>query len=313
MLLFAVCGLLVGSSVTVELPMEARCTGTEVELGEIATIRSDDLDLAARVEAIEIGYAPSPGYSRVIRSDRLEQLLTRRMPDVEFHFRGHGRTRVEPTVAKVPAEDLVSTARAELDRVFGPLEAEFSQNRVVQAIDVPASESGWRLRARPGSIVRPTSGVFTVPVEVYVDGTLYRIVQTSWRAEVFETRSVLARTVRAGDTLTPDMFEARRVRVTSYNDRSPLPPAFLEKAVANRNLAPGETVQGSDVYRAAVVQQGARLQLMVTKGRIRATVAAEALHAGAIGESIRVKNLLTEEHLTAVVKSRDLVEIDITQ
>lgn len=313
MLLFAIMGLAGASSVTVELPMEARCAGTEIEFGEIATISADDAELVARVESIEIGYAPSPGYSRVLRSDRLAQILERRLPDVEVRFVGHPRTRVSPEITEVSTDALVSTAQTELERVFGPLEANFELNRAVQGIEVPASEQGWNLRARPGSIARPTSGVFNVPIEVYVDGQLYRIVQTSWRAEVFETRAVLAHTVRAGETLDPAMFERRRVRVTPYNERSPLPPELLQRAVANRNLAPGEMVQSTDVYRAPVVHSGARIQLSVRKGRIRATVPAEALGSGAIGQSVRVKNLLTDEAMNGIVKSRDLVEIDITQ
>lgn len=305
--------LLAAGALTIELSMDATCKGTEIELAEIATIHGADKALVAQAGAIEIGYAPSPGFSRVVRADRLAQIVRRQLPGVDVVFTGDRRTRVAPEVTAITGGELEATARVELVEVFRRLDADFRINTHLQQIEVPTSANGYTLRARPGSISRPTSGTFTVPVEVYVDGSIYRIIWTSWQANVYESRPVLAQTVRAGERLRPEMFETRQVRVTPRSQPASMPTASLVNAVASRSLAPGDQVGLKDVYRNNVIEYGARIQLLVTKGKIRAKVPVEAEQAGAIGHRIRVKNAVTGESMTAVVRSRDLVEIDLTR
>lgn len=305
--------LLAAGGLTVELKLEATCTGTEIELGEVAQIRGDDPLLVERAKEIELGYAPSPGYSRIFRGKRLELMLERQLEGVDVTVVGAPRTRISPETTSVSAKEITEVAKKELLRAFARLEVEYQLNGVVPDIQIPTSESGWRLRARPGAITRPTTGNFSVPVDVLIDGLPYRTIWTSWRTDVYEARPVLATSVAAGQRLTPGMFETRRVRVTKENDRNDLPPTVLTNAIASRNLAPGEAIGSKDVYRAPVVQRESIVQLCVRKGAVSAKVGAVVLEPGALGDRVRVQNVLTKEHMTAVVVSRDLVEIDLTR
>jgi len=150
-----------------------------------------------------------------------------------------------------------------------------------------------------------------VPVEVLVDGVRYRTVWTSWRVDVWETRPVLSRPVRAGEELRPELFSRARVQVGRTVGMEPLDPSQVAGAVAKHDLAQGEGVTAMDVHRPAAVVLGATLFLRVKKGPIEARVSALALETGAVGDRIRIKTVEAGQELVATVVGRDLCEITL--
>ncbi len=310
MMLFAACALTLASSVTVDLPMEAHVNGTEIELGEVAQVLGTDPEAVRLVESIELGYAPAPGYSRLLHADRIRAILASKAPDVAVRMAGQRAIRVWPAVQEVAVEDLQKVALAELRRCYATGDATFEAASALPKVVVPAGAGSHRLRAKVDE-KRLVSGTISVPVEVLVDDVVYRTVWTSWKAEVYETRPVLTRTVKAGEVLAPGMFERRRVRVQGGSQAKPLGDDQLLGAVAARDLAPGAVVVGTDVHRPSIVGIGDVVFLTVKKGSIEARVSAVAMGVGAAGDRIRVRTVNTNQELTAVIKSRDVVQIDL--
>ena len=303
-------GSLLLGGVTVTLPMEAHVRGTEIELGEIAQVVGADPEEVDRVAALELGYAPAPGYSRVFVAKRIRQTLLRRLPGVDVRFAGQEACRVFPEVEDVPAAEILAAARAQLVQTLGTREGTFEPVGELPPVSVPAGATERELRARLDGIPA-AGGTISVPVDLLVDGTRYRTVWTSWTVRVWEVRAVLARPVRVGQGLRPEMFERRRVLVRNGGQAKPLGAAFLAGAVAVRDLAPGEMVTASDVHRPIVVTLGETLFLRVRKGPIEARVSALALESGAIGDRIRVRTLDSGQELVAYIVSRDLCKIDL--
>ncbi len=300
-------GALVLSGVTVTLPMETEVRGTEITLGEIARIDGEPADVA-RVSAIPIGYAPSPGYSRLLRDDRLAETVRRAAPGLAVRFAGEPACRVWPAIETIPSARLVDAARAALDELAAGVDATVAPASPVADLRVPlgAAPATLVVRREPREL---RTGTLTIPVEVLVDGTTYRTVFTSWRVERFATVPVLARDVSAGEVLGPQLFERRRVRLESFQDGSALPGDVVVGAVLARDLVAGSTVSRTDVERPRIVFAGDVLVLEVKSGAIRARVPAEAQESGSIGDRIRVA--ASGRELSAVVRGRDLVEIDL--
>lgn len=306
--LLATLSLTISPAISVELPMEAYVIGTEIELGEIADIVGANPDEVRLIESIELGYAPAPGYSRLLRADRIKNLLARKVPTLKIEMRGQRATRVWPQVVEIPDADVHTVALTELRRTYSKKDATFELASALPKIVVPAGAKSHDLRARVDE-TRLVSGHISIPVEILVDGAVYRTVWTNWKTEVYETVPVLTQRVRAGETLAPEMFARQRVRLTAGAKAKPLPLERILGAVAARDLAPGEVVTGIDVHRPALVALGDSIFLCVKKGGIEARVPAIAKSAGAAGDRIRVQTIDTRQELTAVVRTRDLAEI----
>lgn len=301
---------------TVTLPPEAKVRGTEVELGEVALISGLDGELVDRLRALELGYAPAPGFSRLITSEKIRAVLGHELPGLDIRVAGERACRVWPEVEEIRPEVIEEAARAELLRAFGGREASFTLKDPLPLVRVPLGGEGVGAEAGEGRALvarAPAgelhSGLLGVPVEILVDGLRYRTVWTSWRVEVWETRPVLARPVRAGEELRPELFERSRVRVGAEARPEPLDPATVLGSVARRDLAPGEPVTALDVHRPAAVTLGSTLFLRVKKGPIEARVSVLALETGSVGQRIRVKTIDSGQELLATIAGRDRCEI----
>ena len=301
--------LFLASVVTVSLPMEAEVRGTEVELGEIASLEGAEPELLERLRALELGYSPAPGYSRLLARERITELARQRVPEAEVRFTGERACRVRPVVLEIAEADLLAAARAELALRFSGNDASFEPRDRLPAVAVPEGASAPRLRARV-TTSELASGTVNVPVEILVDDVLYRTVWTVWRAEVWHTLPVLVREVRAGETLSADMFERRRIPWDGATVQ-PLPAASVGGSIATRDLVAGSIVTGRDVHHPTVITAGSAIFVRVRKGSIEARTAGLALASGAVGERVRVRTLNGGQELLATVVSAELVSVEL--
>jgi flagella basal body P-ring formation protein FlgA len=298
------------AGVTVTLPVEAKIKGTEIELGELCLVAGLDAELVERVRAIELGYAPAPGFSRLLTVERIRAELAKAFPNVEIQVAGERACRVWPQVEELAPAVLEEAARLELVRAFAGKEATFTLADPIAAVKVPLGEQKSRVNARkPAGELR--GGVVGVPVEVLVDGLRYRTIWTAWRVELWETRPVLSRPVKAGEELRPELFARARIEVGREAELETLDPRAVAGSVARRDLAAGERVTLHDVHRPAAVTLGAALFLRVKKGPIEARVPALALETGSVGDRIRVKTIEAGAELVATVVGRDLCEVSL--
>lgn len=308
--MFAIASLAL-TSVTLTLPVEAHVSGTELTVGALGLVESTDPALRERVSQLELGYAPAPGYSRLLLAWRLEQMVESRVPGVDLVVVGEAACRVWPVVQTIPSTDILDAALQELRLLAGVEDATFEPNGYVSPVQVPAGHAGVELRTRL-TVDHLTSGVLAVPVRVLVDGTPYRTVWTSWTAEVWEDRPVLRQPVQAGQRLTPDLFTTTRVR-RERPQTSGLAGELLAGSVAARDLAPGAVVGDLDVHRPMVLERGDSVFIQVRKGLVVARRQGLAMQAGAMGDRVRVQLEDSKHELTGRVVGRDLVEVALDQ
>lgn len=301
---------LILSGVTVGLPMEADVRGTEITLADVATVTGDDAAEVQTVLDVSLGYAPAPGYSRLLTLAYLERAIAAGAPGVEVAFEGEASVRVRPVVERIEPETVLALAEAEVRRQVGDADAEVTAVDSLAAIQVPAGALPAELVVRPlGREVTP--GTWSVAVEVRVDGNLWRTLWSRWDVTVWETVPVLARDVSAGEPLTVSLFERRRIEVRGRTARGVLDPMALLGSTAARDLPEGHLVVAGDVHRPVIVQVHDTLFVQVTRGSVTARVPARALEAGAVGDRIRLRTLTGDKELSAVVRTRDLAVIDL--
>jgi len=302
--------LVIAGGLHVELKPEAHVRGTELRLDEIALVESDDAALAERARAIGVGYTPAPGFSRRLDRWNLERELKKALPGVELLLDGADACRIAPMTETIPAAEILAAARAEVVSAFAASDVTYEVQTDARDLEIPAGREGHSLRTllERGT---PQSGLVSVPVEVRIDGELYRTVWTSWKVEAWREVPVLVRDVSVGESLSPALFRRDRVRVGLTNAGAHLTERAADGAVAVRNLRAGATVASRDVRRPRMVRRGDTIQLQVRKGNITATSMAVASDDGFLGDKIRVVTR-SQNELRAVIVGRDLVSINLT-
>ncbi len=307
--LLALTPLGVAPQVTLTLAAEAQVRGTEIRVGDVAVL-DGDAELVAKLADAHLGYAPSPGFNRLLQGWRLEQNLERDHPGVDIVLAGAANCRVWPATALVTAAALEAAARELLDPALASGDATAALATSLRDIEVPAGQTPPVVRPAADT-VDLRAGSLRVPVRIDVDGEPYRTVWTQWNVERWEILPVLVRDVPAGAAIDFSMIENRRVQARTQGVGAPLPAGLVVGSIAARNLALGSIVTERDIQRPMIIREGDRIYLAIRKGPVVAKVPAVAGADGAFGDRIRIKTHSARE-LMAVVVARDLVELDLT-
>jgi flagellar basal body P-ring formation protein FlgA len=294
--------------VTVTLAPEAKVRGTEIELSQIAKVRGGDAAEVERALELKLGYAPAPGYSRLLVADKLEQDLER-MLGVSVTIEGAAACRVLPQTSRVLGTSLEASARAEVLSRFDGRDVELDLAASIADIEVPKGLSGVELRAVPGRHER--SGPIDVAVRVLVDGVPYRTVWTRWNLAIWEVASVPTRTIRAGETITPELLAKQRVAATGLAADASLSEAAAIGASAARDLPAGQPIRAADVVRPLLVRRGDTLLLEIRRNHVHARVGVVAEEDARANERIRVTVAGTQRTLHATAVARDLAVIEL--
>ncbi|MBM3987713.1 MAG: flagellar basal body P-ring formation protein FlgA [Planctomycetes bacterium] len=304
--------LLLAGGVHVTLHPEATVRGTEIVLAQVATIEGDDAAEVERVRGLKLGYAPAPGYSRTLAAPRVSAEVARLVPGIAIDVKGALSCRVTPQVERVGAAAIEASARAEIARALNGAEHELALNTNLADLEVPAGNGPVELRALAGDTAL-RAGPINVAVRVSVDGQLYRTVWINWRLSVWEDANVLRRDVAAGETITLDMLERKRVLGGGAAGEVTLAAGLAMGSTARRSLAAGHVLRESDVLRSVIVKRGDTLFLEVRRGNVHARMPAVAEQDAHPGERIKVTLTDSKRTLAATVVSRDLALIDLQQ
>jgi flagella basal body P-ring formation protein FlgA len=298
-------GLLLFGGVTVDLPAEAHVESTELTLGQVATVRGDDLEEVARVEGLTLGYAPSPGYSRVIERWKLIESAKGQLMGIQIEFKGEASCRVRPETAVVAGIELQAKAKQALETQFAGEDVKVRSLGVLDDEIVPRGTTTRELIALP-TLASMTGGAgkgraWTVPVRIVIDGMPYRTVWSTLEVDLFRLLPVLGRDVPKGDTIGPDDVVLKRTEIKSDAGFNPLTKEMLVGASAKRLLRKDEPVGARDVARQVAVKTGETIDLEIASGQVCVKTRVIALGDGYVGDIIPVQVLASGKQLTATV------------
>lgn len=310
MMLLTALSLLTLGGVSVELPAASTSKGLDIQVAEIAAVTGDDPELVARVEAASLGYAPAPGYHRTLRADLIQSSLRHALPGVDIRVTGAPRCRVSPGVQIVKGIDLQAAAATRMREALAGLDAEAKVTGPLNDVSVPTSDQPPKIVVPPltGSTF---PGLRNVPVEVWLDGRVYRTLSVTFQVSIWQRRAVLSRAVSAGEPLHAGLFQIKRVAVDGAQGMLALDTTALAGAVALKALPAGISISERDVHREVVVRRGDHVTVRVVKGNVAVSSLGVARADGRMGERLSVVLEATGRELSAIVRGPRSVEVKI--
>jgi flagella basal body P-ring formation protein FlgA len=248
-----------------------------------------------------IGFAPVPGYQRVISSQQLKTIGAR-----------HGIDLSPAAEACFERESEVLTN----ERVHDATVREFNSTGItIQVIDVS------RHPVPKGSLVFPLTGL---PRPVAGDCTPELVwkghvrdesghLTPVWaKVQIFEEReqTVVTSPIAAGQIITPESVGMQTVKCF------PFPAAVAKVAdvigkVARVPLHAGQAIAYSHVKARPDVNRGETVQVTVISSAMRLSFAAEAQSTGAKGQSITLRNPWNNQDFRAVVDGPGRSRIEV--
>ncbi len=300
--------LLIAGGFTVELSETAKCSGASLRLGDVAVVRGDDAAAVERLKNLDLGYSPSPGYSRLLHTASLKNIILREMPEAKVTFSGKPSVRVYPKLRTVQPKEIEEAARKMVAQKFQGLDVELSLGRPLTELSVPAGRKTFSIMARP-AVGPQGQGSHGVAVDILVDGELWRTQWTTWNVHRWQQVAVLTRAVGRGEKLSSNLFRMERRRQEISTKGVPVQPAHVIEAKATRDLAAGSPVFDKDIERAQVISRGHTVKVEIISGRVRVSSEGIAQENGRLGDTIRVMMAGSKKLITGQVVGVNQVEL----
>ncbi len=295
---------------TVDLAAESYVTGEMVELGSVAKI-SGPAELTQRLSTISLGYAPGIGSSRDILTAQVRLAIKAAGIDDSMVFiSAVPKAVVRRASQAVSNERLENAVRSVVDEALAGSGTEFVVKRLdvtgpihvpVGSVDIRASFAGARnLFER-----------IPVPIEIRVDGRLFRTLTATVELEVYGQVLLAAIDVLPGKRISPDEFRLERIRLERPLISYVRDAAAIKAVQATRPILAGRPLTTDSIVPFTVIKLGDPVRIEAQNGRIKIMVDGEARGNGRIGDRISVKNRQSGVIMQAIVVDQGIVKVFI--
>ena len=119
---------------------------------------------------------------------------------------------------------------------------------------------------------------------------------------------VLTRSLRRGDVINDADVMIRQIRVNRPGVFASRASEVVGRSIT-RNLSQGEPLPLNLVINTPIIERGNSVTILVRSGGFVVRARGEAMENGAIGDTIRVRNVSSRTIVTAVVVTDDTVEV----
>ncbi|HSV47312.1 MAG TPA: flagella basal body P-ring formation protein FlgA [Ramlibacter sp.] len=268
-------------SILIELRPDALAKAEVALLGDVASIRTSDLDAIRRLVQLPIGRAPRPGEQALVSQHDLARWVRRQvaLPHERLVWAGADTVRVRAAATQVRAASVETVAREALRQWLSPRTTRFHADVVSAAPEITVPAGQVELKARPLNGDEPRSRA-VVWVDVAVDGRFVRSVPVTFAVDVYREASVAP----------------RRVEANALPAQQPIQAA-----------EPVTQAQANTRAMAAVVR-GDWVQVTYRAGAVELEGRAQALQEGQLGQLVQVKTAGAAGSIAARVVDAGRVE-----
>lgn len=120
---------------------------------------------------------------------------------------------------------------------------------------------------------------------------------------------VVAKPIKIGDVLTEDMFVIEKRQLTNARDTVQKTESLIGMQ-ASRFINLGQIIHYSDLKKEQVLKKGQMVRAVIGGTDFEVIISAESQESGAIGETVKVKNLDSLKVFAAKIVDRGLVRIE---
>lgn len=298
-----------GTQPVVQVAAESLAQQDRLTLGDVAAVRADEAETAARLRAVALGFAPNVGTVREIKREQLALAIS------AAGFAAGTVQLNSPAVILVrrTAQTLdLALVREEIERVtLGELNASGATARLSR-LDLPAEVEAptgqIEIRATT-STVRDWFAPFTVFVELRQEGRVVKRFNVTAQVEAFASVFVAAQEIAANTRLRTEHIKQEIKRLERPLSNYITEAERLRGMAARRDFRRGDALTTEALSSEIVVHPGDQVRVIGQSGALQIIVSGEARAGGRIGDRIQVKNLQSGTLLQAVIVDEGVVRV----
>ncbi|MHB1015055.1 MAG: flagellar basal body P-ring formation chaperone FlgA [Desulfurivibrionaceae bacterium] len=175
------------------------------------------------------------------------------------------------------------------------------------AMALPAGGFDYRITQKPSDF-RP--GSKSVIADILKDGQPQGQINMSGDLRLFGTVINTTKRLNRNDIIAADDIAARRQDISMLDTGLVSDPKQAVGKMLKLSLPPGSILYSQALEAPPLVNRGDQVTIMAKSQTIKITAPGEARNSGALGEMVRVKNLMSRREIQARVMGAGLVETE---
>ena len=300
------------ANAVVHLRAGASIDREEVLLGDIARIECGDVQLAARLEKVQIAKVALPGQTRWIHPGQVEMHLNRlgrgTTDQVQLIARA-GPVKVTRNYLKVSEESISSAIKAYIDKnapwdrkqmkvvkIHCPVDVKVPNGKITMEIKAP-KHADWL-------------GQMTFQVGISVDGEPARRISATASIEVLGKVVVTAKPLGRGEPIGPDDIKVVTMDLSRAPLKAVLDPREVSGGLADKAIAVNTVLRRDSIRFPPLVHRGDVVRVLAQSGALTISTRGLAKEDGGRGENIRLVNLRSRKNIHAKVIDSGTVQVD---
>jgi flagella basal body P-ring formation protein FlgA len=297
--------------VRIDCDKRVSITAETVNLGAIANIVCDDLQLKKRLGQVNLGKAPLPGQTRRITA----QYVMVRLQQMQFDL-----DRI----------DLHAPHQIEIARVGQKITdqqiQQFITHYLKQKLSYPSADIKIQVVSKPKAIYLPAGhvsyqivphghsnllGKVVLPVQFLHNNQPYKRITVTAKVDVWAPVVATSKPVPRNKPISPDDIEIQKINLAQLPKNVVVDPQTVIGQHARRNLDAGTPLRTDLVTMPHVVKRGDIVMIIAESAGLRVTTVGKVKMRGRRGDRIRVENLDSQKVIFAQVVDARTVKIDL--
>lgn len=293
----------------IDLKPHARVATDVVRLGDVAEVRTNDIESARALTNIALGDAPMSGEPMRVSRQRVASWLAKQaeLKGVVWSLTGSPHVSIERATQLLAGAEVEAVAQKALDAWLRAQAAQHTAEvtSAVAAARIPEGE--WSLQARDWAPGLQPSRHMRVWVDVSVAGRPVRTIAVDFRVQAQGPRWVMQRDAAPGQTLSEADVALELADLTLVS--APAPAKSPVGLALKLKVRAGQVLHANHVAPRPAVERGSEVTMHSKAGLITLTTTALALQSGQPGQRIRVQPTGARNWVEALVVSTASVEV----
>jgi len=298
----------------ISLPEHVQVSQSDVHLGDVASLGSQNLALLRRLMDLPLGRAPRAGQSFVLEREVLARWIRSHagLQGNQIAWQGAAYTDISLRSRDIPGDDILARADKALRRQLGeqlPAGTRIELQPVAVPSDVAVADESIELTPRPMGAVALAPRM-TVWVDIGTAARVQRSVAVVFEVAVYGPVVVAARDIPAGASLLAGDVEVREQNMAiAAASRKTLTRNFLDGQRMRRAIHAGETLTAAHTEAIPDVVRGSWAVLEARQAGLNVQSRAEVLQDGRTGQMVQVKPVNAASSVLARVAGPGRVEM----
>lgn len=310
--------------IAIELPEIAEVGQPQVRFGDIAIVRTSDLQSQRRLVSLPLGRAPRPGVPVVLDRAVLSKWILQQtgwgsgFQQRTIHWSGAMEVQVLAAAQVLSSKRVSAVAEAALKQWLDARSTKAHVEPLSRVPDQALASGELTLRARPLPPQGAPARRMSVWVDVFANDRFVKAIPVSFAVEAWVPVRVALRSLAEGEIVERSDLQVqlveRSVNATDLRPAALSAPYLAEGSDLPRSVRlrhavrAGEVLSRSDLEAAPDVVRGNRAELSAVAGAVALTGQAEVLQDGRVGETVRVRLPGATGTILARVTGPDQVE-----